>query len=119
MVHGEGGDAVEAFLDDDRGLGEVQFLEFQGEAKDGSGDGEEELDGLFGAFGGEDGDGLGAAGEVQGGEESGEAEEVVAVEMGDEDHLDALDFLMVFAELGLGVLAAVDEDAVAADGDEL
>ena len=44
---------------------------------------------------------------------------MVAVEMGDEDHLDALDFLMVFAELGLGVFAAVDEDAVAADGDQL
>ena len=53
--------------------------------------------------------------EVHAAHQSGEPEEMVAVEVGEADVRDALHLLVIDAELGLGVLAAVEEHPEAVD----
>jgi hypothetical protein len=77
------------------------------------------LDDLPGALGSYDGDGLRATAEVHGGEEAGEAEEVVAVEVRDEDGAEALELEVVLAYAVLGAFGAVQQHLESVDVDDL
>ena len=103
---------VEAF-------GEVHLDEFQRVADMVAGEFEGGLDDLAGTLGGDNGDGLGAATEVHGGEESRETEEVVAVEVRDEDGAEGLELDMAATDIVLRALGAIEEHFEAADIDDL
>ena len=77
------------------------------------------LDDLTCPFGCHNGDGLGAAAEVHGGEEARETEEVVAVEVGDEDGADGLELEVAAADAVLCALGAVDQHLETVDVDDL
>ena len=105
-------DSVEAFR-------EVHLYEFQWVADMIAGEFEGGLDDLLRALGGDDGDGLGATTEVHGGEESREAEEVVAVEVRDEDGAEGLKLDMAATDIVLRALGAIEEHFESADIDNL
>jgi hypothetical protein len=120
MEDGEGVDgAARAFEDAVEAFGEVHLDEADGIAYVVAGEVEGGLDDLAGALGGDDGDRLGAAAEVHGGEEAGEAEEVVAVEVRDEDGAETLELEVVLAYAVLRAFGAVEQHLETVDVDYL
>ena len=120
MEDGEGVDGAALALEDAmEALGEVHLDEIQLVAYMVARQLEGGLDDLLGAFGGHDGHGLGAAAEVHGGEQAGEAEEVVAVEVRDEDGAERLELEVVLAYAVLGAFGAVEQHLETVDVDHL
>jgi len=120
VEQGEGRDAA-AFVFEhlQAALGMAELVVAHREVEMAAGDGHEEFHGLGDTGGRKDVHRGLAAAEVHGAEQAGQAEEVVAVEVGEEDGAHGLEFLMVDAHLGLGVLAAVEHEAGAVDVDYL
>ena len=113
-------EATKAVLEEEkaaRGVGEfvVAYVELDMAARDFH-DG---LHGMGNAGGGVDVERVLASAEVHTADETGEAEEVVAVEVGDADEGAGLQALVVDAYLSLGVLATVEKDTETVDVDHL
>ena len=107
---GEGIDGTtRAFKDTLLAFGKVQLDETEFESDVVARELEGGLYDLAGTGGGDDGDGLGAAAEVHGGEEAREAEEVVAVKVRDEDGGQRLELDVVLADTVLRTLGAVNQ----------
>ena len=117
---GESVDGAALALEDTmESLGEVHLDEFQRVADMVAGEFEGGLDDLLGPLGGDDGDGLGAATEMHGGEESRKAKEVVSVEVRDKDGAESLEFDMTTADIVLRAFGTVEQHLEAADIDNL
>ena len=120
MEDGESVDgAARAFEDAVEAFGEVHLDEVDGIPYVVAGEVEGGLDDLPGPLGGHDGDRLRAAAEVHGGEQTREAEEVVAVEVRDEDGAKTLELEVVLAYAVLGAFGAVQQHLESVDVDDL
>ena len=100
-------------------LGEIHLDEFQRIADMVAGEFEGGLDHLSGTLGSNDGDGLGPTAEVHSGEESREAEEVVAVEMRDKDSGQGLELDVATTDIVLRAFSTVEQNLEASDVDDL
>jgi hypothetical protein len=98
----------EVHLDKFQRIGDMVTCEFEGS-----------LDDLFGALGSYDGDGFGTSAEVHSGEESRQAEEMVAMEVRDKDGGERLKLDMATADAILRAFGAVEQKLEAANVDDL
>ena len=116
----EGEDAAEVVFEKGEGtFGVGELVVADVEVDMASRDRHDGLHGMGDAGGGIDVEGLFTSAEVHAADEAGEAEEMVAMEVGDADEGAGEQSLVVDAYLCLGVLAAVEKDAEAVDVDHL
>ena len=120
MNQREGMDAAKVVFEDGQGafgVGELVVAGFEVDVA--ARDGHDGLHGMGDAGGGIDVEWLSAPAEVHAADNAGEAEEVVAVEVGDADEGAGEQALVIDAYLGLGVLATIEKYAETVDIDHL